>query len=83
MPVFTSQQGQGDREETYVAISLDNFREILKDLKNLSIGRENPVRIEKNPISKIELDFFLEKTKNENNWMDVEFWEIFLENDDE
>jgi len=83
LPVFSSPDGQGNWEETYIAISLDNFREILKDLKNLSIGKENPVKIEKNPISKIELDSFLEKTKNENNWMDVEFWEIFLENDDE
>ena len=83
LPVFTSQHGQGDWEETYVAISLDKFIGILKDLKHLSIGRENPVKIEKNPISKKELNSFLEKTKNDNNWMDIEYWEIFLENDDE
>ena len=52
-------------------------------MKHLSIGRENPVKIEKNPISKKELNSFLEKTKNDNNWMDIEYWEIFLENDDE
>lgn len=81
LPVFNSQHGQGEWQETYIAISLDSFSKILKNLKDLSIGRENPVKIEKKPILKIELDSFLEKTKNDNNKMDVGFWEFFLEND--
>ena len=83
LPVFTSEHGEGNWEESYIAISLENFTEILKDLKKLSINRENPVDIEKNPISKDEINTFLTKTHVENKYMDVWYWKLFTENDDE
>ena len=82
-PVFISEHGEGSWEESYIAISLENFTEILKDLKKLSINRENPVDIEKNPIPKDEINAFLNKTYIENKYMDVWYWKLFLENDDE
>ena len=81
LPVFIAEHGNGEWEENYIAISIENFSQILNDLKQLSIKRENPVQIEKNPISESELEMFLSKTKEENKGMDVEYWEIFLEND--
>jgi len=83
LPVFTSEHGEGSWEESYIAISLENFSEIIKDLKKLSIKRENPVAIGKNPISKDEINAFLTKTHIENKYMDVWYWKLFLENDDE
>ena len=81
LPIFISEHGNGEWEESYIAISIENFSQILNDLKQLSIGRENPNKIEKNPISETELENFLSKTKNDNKGMDIEYWEIFLEND--
>lgn len=81
LPVFIAEHGNGEWEENYIAISIENFSRILNDLKQLSIKRENPVQIEKNPISETEMEMFLSKTKDENKGMDVEYWEIFLEND--
>ncbi len=81
LPVFISEHDNGEWEENYIAISIENFSSILNDLRNLSINRQNPVEIEKNPISETELELFLTKTKNNNNWMDIEYWKIFLEND--
>ena len=81
LPVFIAEHGNGEWEENYIAISIENFSQILNDLKQLSIKRENPVQIEKNPISETELEIFLSKTKEENKGMDVEYWEILLEND--
>lgn len=81
LPVFISEHDNGEWEENYIAISIEKFSSILNDLRNLSINRQNPVEIEKNPISETELELFLTKTKNDNNWMDIEYWKIFLEND--
>ena len=81
LPVFTSEHGNGEWEESCIAISIENFSQILYNLKQLSIERENPIRIETNPISETEIDNFLSKTKNDNKGMDIEYWEIFLEND--
>lgn len=81
LPVFISEHDNEEWEENYIAISIEKFSSILNDLRNLSINRQNPVEIEKNPISETELELFLTKTKNDNNWMDIEYWEIFLEND--
>ncbi len=81
LPVYTAEHGIGEWEEINIAISIENFSQILHDLKKLSIERENPNKIEKNPISVMELESFLSKTKNDNNGMNIEYWEIFLEND--
>lgn len=74
LPVFTSMHGDGEWIETYIAISLDNFRIILNDLKQLK-------QEQKTGISKTEIDMFLEKTKIENKYMDIEYWKIFLDNE--
>jgi hypothetical protein len=74
LPVFTSEHGEDEWIETYIAISLDNFRIILNDLRKLK-------EKEKKGISKTEIDLFLEKTKIENKYMDVDYWKMFLDNE--
>ena len=81
LPVYTAEHGNGRWEEINIAISIENFGQILHDLKNLSIERENPNKMDKNPISDLELENFLSKTKNDNKGMNTEYWETFLEND--
>ena len=77
-PVFITEHGNGEWEENYIAISIENFSIILNDLKKLSIKRESPNKLEQNPITETELITFLSKTKEENKYMDVEYWKIFL-----
>ena len=81
LPVFFAEHGNGDWEKNSIAISIENFSQILTDLKKLSIKRENPVNIEKNPIPEAEIEMFLSKTKENNKGMDIEYWEIFLDNE--
>ena len=80
-PVFVSECRNGMCKKSIIANSIENFNQILIDLKNLSKGRENPKLIEKNPISDTELEIVLSKIKAENNGIDFEYWEIFLEKD--
>jgi hypothetical protein len=83
LSVYTSQDGQGEWEETKIATSFTNFIEVINDLQKLSIGRENPVKIEQNPITEKELENFIQKIENKNVDAEIWFWEGFLENDDE
>lgn len=75
LPVFTSIQDADKWTEKYIAISLDNFQIILKDLKEIS-------NLKSSIISKVESDELLEKIKIDNKWMDVEFWRDFLESEE-
>ena len=83
LPVFTSQHGQGVWDAKLIANSLDKFKVILVDLRKLSVERESPSEIEENPISKTDLDRFFNKIKSDNSGLDILWWEVFLENDDE
>ncbi|NRS90845.1 hypothetical protein HNQ02_003792 [Flavobacterium sp. 7E] len=74
LPVFTSEHDEDEWNEKYIAISLDNFKKILDDLRILKQKAENG-------ISKFEVNTFLEKTKNENKYMDVEYWKMFLDSE--
>ncbi|MBG6188461.1 hypothetical protein [Flavobacterium sp. CAN_S2] len=73
LPVFTSEHDEGEWIEKYIAISLENFNRILNDLKKLKQKVDNE-------ISKSEINAFLEKTKMENKYMEVDYWKIFLDN---
>ena len=83
LSVYTSQHGQGEWEETKIASSFTNFIEIINDLHKLSIGRENPVEIEQNPITENDLENFIKRIESKNSNIEIWFWEGFLENDDE
>lgn len=72
LPVFTSIHDEGEWNEIYISISLNNFRIILNDLRKLK---------EKRSISKTDKKLFLEKTTIENKYMDVDYWKMFFENE--
>jgi hypothetical protein len=81
LPVYTSQHGQDEWDPTLIAKSLDSFKSILAELKELSFGRQSPNEIEENPISENDLKDFFNAVKRNNADMDIWWWETFLEND--
>ena len=80
-PVFTSQHGNEIWTEIKISDTFENFLIILEDLKSLSIGRENTVKIDENPITKEEFNRFISKVKDKNPDSEIWFWEVFLEED--
>jgi len=58
-PVYTAPHGEGSWSPTQIAPSSSALFAILAKLAALAKGRENPVLMEKNPISEVEKDRFL------------------------
>ena len=80
-PVFTAQHGKEKWTEIKISDTFENFLNILKDLRELSIDRDNPAKIEENPITETEYHRFISNVKNKNPNTEIGFWEVFLEND--
>lgn len=78
-PVLSSQHGHSEWETTLIADSLENFQLILKDLADLSYGRETPSELEQNPFDKKIVRAFLNKLKDNNPQTELWFWETFLD----
>lgn len=79
--VATAAHGEGEWEPIIIADSLDSFTYIINDLKKLSINRESPVAMEKNPITSTERKQFLNRIRKYNPNSDIEYWEFFMEED--
>lgn len=75
--------GQGKWEPITVALSLDGFLAALRELKRLTVGRENPVSLEANPVGAAEKSEFLARIAeiNGTNEAVTQFWELILENE--
>ena len=78
-PVYTAMHGEGDWEPNKIAVSLKSFTLALSYIKELSVGRENPVALEKNPIALEEQKRILTLISEDNKNIDIEFWESWLE----
>jgi hypothetical protein len=81
--VLAAIHGQGKWEPTTVATSLDGFWEVFRELKTLSVGRENPVVLEDNPIGAEERSKFLGRVAEINGTDEdvTQFWTSMLENE--
>jgi hypothetical protein len=77
-PVYTAPHGKGDWVPNLVATSFANFIRALTYVKNLSVGRENPVEREANPVPASERRAILEAISHENSGASLEFWETWL-----
>jgi len=77
LAVYTAMHGQGEWEESKVCTSLGALTSLLNQLKKISINRESPVALEKNPITRNELKeyFKLVSQKSDNRG----FWELFVD----
>jgi len=78
LPVFQALSGQDDWSPSQIADSLGKFKLIVTELKKLSIGRENPVELENNPFTLVEMESFHANIQ-QNNQPDPWFWELFLD----
>ncbi|HEX2939355.1 MAG TPA: hypothetical protein VHO66_10650 [Ruminiclostridium sp.] len=66
-------------EFEYISSSLNNLIEILLMLKEISIGRDTPVKYEQNPLPEDELNQFLQKVKLFNPDCELQFWSELFE----
>jgi len=72
--------GEESWEPHPIAKSLQAFAATLREIKQVSAGRENPVALEDNPIPSAERERVLQLIRNANDsGMDLEFWELLLE----
>lgn len=54
LPVFTAMQGMGAWDPTPVALSWSGFIAALEAARPFTVGREQPVGVEQNPLSAVE-----------------------------
>ena len=69
----------GAGEPFIIADSLNNFCVIIRLLKRISKGREYPVELERNPISKQDEQIFINGINDQNPLADIHFWKRFFE----
>jgi hypothetical protein len=80
-PVYIAMHGEGEWEPDKIAVSLKSFISALSYIKELSVGRENPVALEKNPIPTDEQERILKIISETNKNIEMDFWETWLENE--
>ena len=78
IPVFTAIHGMGDWTPVQIADSFEAFKKNLKIVLEISVGRENPVMLERNPIGESERKNALGEIRQLNPRSDTEFWELLL-----
>ena len=78
-PVYSAFHGQGNWEAYKIAASLKKFDKTLSFISQLAVGRENPVELEKNPITSEERKQVLKIIAQENDHTEMSFWESWLE----
>ena len=74
-PVYTAAHGMGEWDPELIASSFQNLVQILQRFQALARGRENPILLDKNPLSDTERDEFLEWIESENPDLDSDFWD--------
>jgi hypothetical protein len=62
-----------------ISISFDNFINILHLLRDISIGRENPVKLERNPVPKNIEQNFINYIIMQNPDCEIQYWEELFE----
>jgi len=70
-PVYAAMHGSGSWEPTLIAKGLRNFATIMRDMSRLAEGRENPVRLETNPITAEERARALKEIRKNNIGVDI------------
>ena len=77
-PVYTAMHGTGDWEPNLIATGLRNFAAAIREVATVAKGRENPVKLETNPIAPVDRASVLDKIQQRNPGIDPAFWEIWL-----
>lgn len=80
--VYTDNNDQDNRKIFYVATTLENYIQGIRELENISEGRETPEQLRDNPIPEAIADSILERIDFANPGIDLWYWELFMENYD-
>lgn len=79
LPVYTAMHGEGEWAPNKIAESINSFISALSYIREISIGRDNPVALENNPISSKKLNQITKLISDENKHIEMDFWESWLE----
>jgi hypothetical protein len=75
--VNTSQHSNGSWDQEKICESLDDFKQLLDQLKTIAIGRENPIKFGKNPINKKDVALYMSIISRKN--AEQLFWMRFIQ----
>jgi hypothetical protein len=76
--VFTAIHGHGLWEPECIAMDVESFVLVLKRLHELSLGRNTPTALEENPLSKAEIQSFIDFSVKRNKATDGWNWELWV-----
>jgi hypothetical protein len=79
LPVLTAMHGAGSWEPETISLSLQDFATALRAFQEVSVGRESPVALERNPLSSEERARALQRIAGaQGDEIDMGFWELLL-----
>ena len=78
LPVFTAAHGEGAWSPIMIASSFEGFVKALEEVARLSTGRQNPVQLQRNPVSDIERERVLNRIAEHNPNAELGFWESWF-----
>jgi hypothetical protein len=79
LPVLTAMHGGDLWEPRTIARSLEHFAVALRAFQEISVGRENPAALERNPLSTKELEHAVQRIAGaRTDEIDMDFWEAML-----
>lgn len=81
-PVYTAAHGEGSWEPERIAVSSGSFVKALKYISEVSKDRENPVKLENNPLSEEERKSVVDRISSDNEGLCADFWLAWLCNFD-
>lgn len=81
LPVFMAEHGTGIWEPFMIADSLEGFALIIKTLKDLSMGRETPLSLERNPVTEEEANQFTAMLDEHHPKSEDWYWKLMISND--
>jgi hypothetical protein len=79
-PIFSAEHGQGVWNPIPISSSFESFCSTLNEIRNIAHGRENPISLEKKPLSAKVKDNVLQKIRLLNPNLDIFYWENFINN---
>ena len=77
-PVHTAMHGSGSWEPKLIATGLRNFAAAMREMGTVAQRRENPVKLEANPIARDECARVIDRIQRQNAGIDLTFWETLL-----
>ena len=77
-PVYTATHGEGKWSPELICTTYPAFIQIIQKLELLATGRENPTKMEENPITQEEYNEFIAFVTDKADLEDLSFWEIMI-----